>query len=169
MLSNASANAITCEELAIPQLFAQRPSECCSFSGVPFILWCSKAVTKFLNIEALSLQLAMEEWTEAKQALREQQASGTSKDGDGLPGVVIKIKELEDAVLPKLRGASSGIVARMPGALVIDCSKRASVFFRWDNTASFLLPVLRCGSMEYLECNPPACAYLCTAGMARGR
>lgn len=111
----------------------------------------------------------MEEWTEAKQALREQQASGTSKDGDGLPGVVIKIKELEDAVLPKLRGASSGIVAPVPGAPVIDCSKRASVFFRWDNTASFLLPVLRCGSMEYLECNPPACAYLCTAGIARGR
>lgn len=98
----------------------------------------------------------MEEWTEAKQALREQQASGTSKDEEGPPGEVIRFKELEDAVLPKLRGASSGIVAPLPGALIIDCSKRASVFFRWDNTASFLL--LRCVSMEHLERNPPASA-----------
>ena len=71
----------------------------------------------------------MNEWTEAKQALREHQSNAAGPQSDSLPGEVIKIKELEDAVVPKKRNFS-GTVAPISGALVIDCSKRASVFFR---------------------------------------
>lgn len=92
-------------------------------------LQCGRNVWRSFFV-ALSLQIATEEWTDAKQALREQQASGTMQDGYELPGEVIKIKELEDTVLPKRHGASGDTVAPLPGALVIDCSKRASVFFR---------------------------------------
>jgi hypothetical protein len=84
-------------------------------------------------IYCVVLQHATEEWTEAKQALREQKSKGSTDEGASLPGQVIKIKELEDAVLPKaMHGNGVGGMTAAPAALVIDCSKRASVFFRCE-------------------------------------
>lgn len=73
------------------------------------------------------LQEALEAWAAAKQALREQHSQGAAQpEGAALPGEVIKIKELEDVV----QGHHSAGSTACKGMLVIDCSKRASVFFR---------------------------------------
>lgn len=81
---------------------------------------------------ALPQQVAMEALTEAKQAVRQQQADAAGGDA-AMPGQIVRIKELDDVI--------SGRVAAQPTAAapvdrpacamaVIDTSSRAPLFFR---------------------------------------
>eukprot|EP00892_Ulva_mutabilis_P006196 jgi/Ulvmu1/3949/UM018_0172.1 len=89
---------------------------------------------------AQEAQVAMEALTAAKQAVRQQQADAAGGDA-GLPGHVVRIKELDDIVSG--RGAAVPGGGEPPCAMaVIDTSSRAPLFFRYmdSNYLSALSP-----------------------------